>query len=506
MTQTDTLYGFLTAKLKERGIPVESLPQLLGVSRSTLYRNMKGIVQMSAEVRIRFGDLLELDASDRQKYDRLSGLVAFDSSLVEARQVLDQFIFPGRPQPVAKSDPIRFVLYENDTYLRTSDQIYDRIRAMAETDGASAEVRILNCTDDPLFSSISGFLQDLLTSNETVTVEHLVTLSQCDYTALIATVTRLLPLLKFNRYATRYAQVAATSSRAPGVSDILMTKPCVFSNAMSVEIRIGRRSTFFLLSFFEGDLSTCLVTTDRNVIDFLYSNYNADKESYSAALIDSTNISFFSDTVADLQENTGVSLFKPNFCFDRIPVSVFESMLAKAAPDELARIQKAIASPEGDPAASLETVINTLERRERASHLNHHIDVCSMAGLSELAETGRISDHLDVLPSFDPSERRAIFSYVQARLNDPLDPYTLYVTRDDFFQNGYIIMAMEDLGVLITNNTENCRRGLCDNLFIANAALAEVFTDYATNHISQAHALSLEETNAFLTGLIESIE
>ncbi|MCL2463847.1 MAG: helix-turn-helix domain-containing protein [Micrococcales bacterium] len=507
MSQDGTLYEFLTSKLRERGLPVESLPQLIGVSRSTLYRNMKGTVQMSAEVQTRFAELLDLSGSERAEYDRLSSLAAFDPTLVQARHILDQLVFGGDSEPPAKPEAIRFALYGDDTYLRTADQVYEQIRTLVMADDVSTTIHIINCVDDALFQSMSAFLEDLLQHSKTATVEHLLVIPSGDYAAIATTITRLLPLMMSNRYTARYT-VEPTATPHPAVSfdgQEAPTPRALFDNAISFQINHADGLKYFLLSFLEDELSVCLTTSDRGVINFFESNYDAIERRFNQALIHSTNIDLFSDTAVDFTPNTAMYAIKSTFGLGRVPVPVFRSMLARLTPDELTRIQKVIADTDDDPAAGLEAVLDSLDRRAQASYQNRHVEVCSCAGLTEFARMGRTSDHLDYLPSFDPSERRSILEYLRGRVSDPKDPYTMYVTREAFVPDGYVI-TLENIGVVINYNLASYRQGVFNNLFIASRALTEIFTDYLTNHIPQTHALSLKETDVFLANLIKSIE
>ena len=504
MSTEDSLYSFLTRKLRELAIPVESLPLLLGVSRSTLYRNMKGTVQMSAEVQGKFADILKLNDIDRQEYDSLSSLVAFDPTLVEARSVIDRFVFSNGTVK-APVEPIRFALYEHDTFLRSSSQIFEQIIKAATADGVTATVRIVNCATQELFSVVADFVESLLTQTSNATVEHLLTLPLSDYAVMAGIYTQLVPLVHHNDYTVHYASMPTGDGRRPitpgGAQQIA---PLCLDESMSIAIKHNGTTTLYLLAFLPGDLSSCLVTRDPSVIEFLHSNYAAIKRHYSAALVDNSNLDPFQDTLANLEEHANKYLIKANFCYDRIPTSVFDSMLSRMAPDDLALLQSSLAGPGGDPDTIVPMIVGTLERRARASFANRHTDVYSIAGLEEFARTGRTSDHLEVMPAFSPEERRTILTNIQERVNDPQDSYTLYVTRDNVLPDGSIIVALEGKGVYIQYNADDYRRGVLNNLYLNNPALATVFADYVTNVIPQIHALSPEETNNLLTSLIES--
>jgi len=511
MDKNATLYLFLTTKLKERGLPVESLPKLLGISRSTLYRNMKGVVRMSDDVQARFAELLKLEDEERQQYDRLSGLAAFDQSLIEARYVLDRFVFAGTLEEApAKKEPIRFALYDSDTYLRTADEIYGMVRELigsaANTTSATAvDIQIINCTADRPFQSLATLIESLFALTQNISVEHLLTLPSSDYLATITAFTRMVPLLRHERYTVRYADAAmpplSYSAESPN-NRKTTPAPAMFNDSVGITINTHDGIKYFFIAFIEDDLSTCLVTSDQNAIAFFQSNFVATQKNYREALVDYSNIDLLSDALADLEENVDAYIIKPNFCFDRIPENVFQSVLARSDTEELVQILNKNAAT----AIDFGSVLDGLNRRLQATYKNRHVDVYSKLGLSEFTKTGRTSDHIDGLPSFSPKERKMVYEYILARYRDPDDSYDLFITHEDFLTDGCIIIVLEDTGILLEYNAADYRRGICSNLFIDNQALIEVFSDYIRNHIPCTRALSHTEADAFLVSQIESLE
>jgi len=494
MAGSEALYRFLTGKLKEREVPVESLPKVLGISRSTLYRNMKGTARMLTQVQAKFADVMGLDDDGRAEFERLLGLASFDATMVQARDIVDRFVFPSqRKIEDDRPAPLRFALYDQDVFLRTVDEIYAQIRELATAPGASTMVRIIDCTAERWFGSVAGFVEDLLVNVDDVTVEHLLTLSHTDYAATASTFTRIVPLLGFDRYAVHYGEQPTGDTTH------------ILGHVMGVEIsQPGAPTTGFMLSFVDDDLCACLKTTDRAVLSFFHANFDAAKRAYSEALVD-TGIDAFNGTLADLEENTDVYIVKPDFCFESVPMSVYQAVMARAGVNDPASAQQLWAGLGGDPATSVETVLSTLDRRARASDTHRHIDVCSVDGLTQFARTGRLIDHLDFIPSFNEAERATILRHALTRNNDKTDPYTLYITREDLLPDGHIAMVLEDVGVVLEYNPDDYQRGLLSNLFIDNKTLAEIFSDYVRNHFPEAHAMTQDETTAFLTSLIDGL-
>ena len=490
--RNDDLYNYLTSKCKERELPIESMPELLGFSRSSVYRYMKGIVCMSSEVKAKFVRILNFNELERQEFGRLVSLSEFDSAIIASRYALDDFVFCKQVDKKA-SENIKFAFHENDTFLRTSSEIYELIQSLAIKPGAICKIRVINCLKKDIFDSVSSFLEKLFTISENIIAEHLLTFSEKDHLHNTNTLINIIPLLKYKHYSVYYSKTSFSDDCA------------LFGNSIIIEVQHKVSPKYFFISYLDEDLSSCLATSDKNVFAFGLSNYEAFKKSYNAALLDASSMDLFGSKIAELQESTNCYLLKPNCCYDRIPIIAYQHMISRTSPDELENVQKGLSGANSENKQSLETVLSILEKRIASSYTNRHIDVYSADGLTEFAETGRITDHLDFLPSFDQEERRTILEYIRDRYVDRNDLFTLYITKEKIFENGYIILAYEDVGVLIEYNQDDYRQGICSNLFVRNKMLASVISDYVKNHIPNNRALNADESIDFLNKLIKSL-
>jgi hypothetical protein len=493
--RNENLYKFLTLKCKQNGLPIESLPDKFGVSRSSLYRYMKGIVHMSPKVQGKFVHILGFDEDERQEFERLVGLAEFDSSLIAARYALRDFVF-CKETGEQTIDNIKFAYHETDTFLRTSDEIFRMIEELASQQEASGTIRIINCLEERIIAPVSAFLERVFTVSENVEAEHLLAFSEKNFLQNANTLIDIIPLLKYTCYSVYHSASSAT----------IDTKT-LFGNSLMIDIRLkDGLEKYFFISFLNEDLSTCLATSDKSVFTFGLSNYEALKKSYHTALLDASNLDFFGDQIAEIQEKTNCYLMKPNCCYHRIPISVCKSLISRISEQDLKTVQNGISGIAGDGVESIGTLLTGIEKRMSSSYENHDIDVYSMDGLTQFAETGRITDHLNFLPSFNNQERKSILEYIRDRSSDSSDPYTLYITREEILANGHIIIALENLGVMIEYSQEDYRRGVCSNLFIRNKILADIMSDFVKNHIPDNHALSQNEACEFLNCLIDSLK
>lgn len=492
----EKLYKYLTLKCKEKGLQIEHIPQMIEVSRSSLYRYMKGTIRMSSKVQSKFIKILQLDETEKREFERLVGLSEFDSTMIDARYVLDDFVF-GKHTNQNKIDTVKFAYYERDVFLRTSDQIYELIESLSAQSESSCKIRIVNCLEDRIFKSVSFFIKSLFTQlkTENIAVEHLLMFSEKDYLHNTNVLINIIPLLRYKRY----------SVYCSNVSSSIDTKT-LLDSMIIVELNHKEdKPNYFFISFLKEDLSACLSTSDKNVFAFQLSNYESFKKSYNAALLDSSTIDLFSMELAQRQEHSNCFLLKPNCCYDRIPILVYESLIARNTPEELERMKNGFAGGSGDTTDILDKLLYVLGKRFDSSYVNRHIDTYSMEGLADFAKSGRLTDHFDFMISFDKKERKTILEYMRDRNNDPNDDYTLNITKEPVLDNGYIILVFEDVGVMIEYNKEEYCEGTCTNLFINNKMLADVFSDFVKNHVPNNHALTTEEATTFLNTLIDSL-
>ncbi len=488
--ENENLYKFLTSKCKKRRLPIESLPEFFGFSRSSLYRYMKGVAHMPPEVQSKFVQVLKLDEAEQQEFERFVALSQVDDATIAARKALDNFVFgkPGDQEPLA---PVDFAYIDGDTFLRTSDEIYALIHALAVQPESSCRVRIINCLDKRFLIPLTSFLETLFSEAKNITVEHLINFSDKDSLHNINAFLGILPLLKYHRYSV-YCNELATSENAKKI----------FDDAIIVEICIKDIiSKQFFISFLQNDLSTCLATSDKNISVFIAKNYESLKKYYSIAILDYSSIDVFSEKLVEFEECAPYFVLKPNFCYHRIPVSVYHDIISRIPEQELAAAQKGLMESGG----SLESGLASLTRRIAASYKNPQLDVYSKNGLIEFARTGRITDYFVFFPSLNNEERRAVFEYIRDRNNNIDDPYRLFITNENILDNGYVIVVFEGVGVLIEYEKSNYTTGAHTNLFVKNKIIADIMSDYMKMHIPGGHALEKDECDLFLNTLIAGL-
>jgi len=489
--RSEELYKYLTGICKKKNLPIEGLPRLFGFSRSSLYRYMTGISRMSPEVQAKFIHVLRLDDTERREFNFLVGLSAFDSAMIAARHAFDQFVF-GQGETPAKPKIFDFAYHAGDTLLRTSQDIYALIEALIRQPQASCAIRMINCLGKDTAGSVLSFIEKLLAASELVSIEHLVAFPEKAYEQTINTLITLLPLLKYQCYSVYYSPTLKTID--------------FYEDKLIIDVNFSDEpAQYFFLSFHNQSMSHCLATPDKSVFDFWSSNYQYFKKSHGALNLDYTSVDMVTNTMLELQQSADHYLLKPNFCYDDIPMPVYQSILARHSAQELAAVENALFGA-NDEGGRLQTLLANVEQRQAATYIHRRINLHSMDGLRQLAITGCLSDHYTFIPPFNKEELRTIFTQARDRNNDRDDSYTLLITRKKILADGHIFLVFENIGVMVEYDQDKYKQGIATCLFIKNQTLAAIFSDYVRNHIPGNHALSQEETTAFLNSLIASLE
>jgi len=122
--------------------------------------------------------------------------------------------------------------------------------------------------------------------------------------------------------------------------------------------------------------------------------------------------------------------------------------------------------------------------------------------MEEFAQTGRLTDHLTHLPSFNKDEINVILKHIYDRRAETKDEYSLFITEDSYANNDFIISVYKDYGIVVEYVFPENTEGLWKMILIQNTRLASIFFDYFDNHIPVNKAMDKTQTDDFLKLLI----
>lgn len=495
MTYQD-LYSFFTTKARELDLKIEQLPELCGISRSSLYRYMKAISPIPAKIEKEFARVLQLSDDEKEMFHELIELSMYDQTLLQARTALDEVIFGKSDQPL---DPVHCVLYADDKYFRSLDEIFAEVLTLTSQPGFSCDIKILNCIDPPVLRAVAAFAQQLEQRGAVSAVEHLLSLVEGDYSQIthaFLSIISTLSLISYPNYTARYNMV-----------DSLHGQKGLFENTILLTIESGTAGAVsrkcYWFSMLKEQLSSCLVFTGEHLYTLLTENYRETRRQYQSLLCDTKGISTVGEEMLDLSAGTAHYLIKPNSCFDKIPYEQYLSLLPRCTPEILNSLNREISEGRVFSMQAVEKqYLAYLRKRIDLTFTTAHTDVYSVDGLTEFAKTGKITDHLRGMPAFTKEERKAILENLRDRNLDKKDSYRMFLTERPILENGLIFIIGKGKGILVQQIQERYRSGVYHNIFVNNQDLETVFIDYIENHLIRNHTMSTEEATQAINLLI----
>jgi len=491
-----TLYSFIASLCKDQDMKLEDLQKKLKTSRTTLYRYMKGINQITPEVAQSFIEALNMSIQQSLEFSKFISLSAIDHSLIESREVLDDFLFEKKPDTKPVLD-VEMVLYDTDKYLRTLKEILDHIYTYSEKDELVGIVKIHNCTSENIIVQLTEFLEKAFSEGINIEAEQFVGLSEKDYLQNACSFISTFPLIKYEKYRFYYREI--------DLEDCLMPDSILVSLKYAQDGK--QMSQYFAVSFYEDSLAECIAFNDEYMYSFLSKNYESLKNSYKNVMRKYVTIDFEDDIFIEMQKHSSNCLIKPNPCYDKIPLEVYKSLLNRMSTEDLIELFTSAFGQrieENAIPAALEKTFNYLKRRFDNSIVCKQTDIYSRSGMIEFAKTGKLTDHFEHLPAFNRDEIKNVLEHINRRSNDAGNDYTLYITEDSLVRNDFIISAFKDFGIMIEYVYPEQKVGLWKMVLIQNARLASIFFDYSDNHIPLNKAMDRNKADSFIRSLIDN--
>lgn len=491
-----TLYKFIINICKERDIKTEELQKRLGFSRSTLYRYMKGINQITPKLEKDFIKILHMDETEVAEFAKFVRLSAFEQSLIDSRYVLDEFLFE-KAENKADLD-MDIVFYNNDRFLRTLSEIFNLILECREKDELEGSIKIVDCLKDDIFVQIESFLQHIFTDGLNIEAEHFINFSGNDYRQNIFSFVNIFPLIKHDKYKLYFREKDR---------DVTLLNDSMLISLSYVEDGI-RRHNYFAISFFEHSMPECITFTDEFMYSYLSKAYSNLKHNFSSVIQTFDEFDFGEDVLMELTNKGGYYIIKPNPCHDKIPFEVFKSIKERMSDQEMVKFISALSGQELSAEAlpiAVKKALQYMKKRLEFTFLHKQIDVYSKNGMLDFVETGKVSDHLEYLPALNKEELKMTLSYLSDRNNNPKDDYTLYITEKDFVRDELVIFVIMNYCVVIEYVLPRREEGLWKLLVIPSKRLASIFCDYIENHIPVSYAMNKDKTDTFMKELMEKL-
>lgn len=495
---SESLGGFLKSKLKDRSMRVDEFLVRSNISRSSFYRILNGTQYPSREAVNSIISTLNFTGKEIIELDYYMGLMNVDENTLSAAAEITDMLFGSESGEEKFSSDV--IYYDGDRYLRDFSDMADLVDKASEKKGFECSIKLVNCCRHDIIKGLRGAVLRLEKKGYHCEIEHLIGFSESNLKESVNALHEILPLLVFKNYSVRCGETTAAASEGImknfGIVDF------------SWERDDGRREKKMLCAnFLDEGASVCAAINDPGIADFFKRSYDNLRKFYINGLIVKKQLQTFSAHVIDMEARHDLVLFKPDPCDSRVPFEAFEHLRDRVTTEEKAKFVRTFVGVEPRNEEEIEYFMEQtfvfLRERERSSAVHVQIDVCTMDGMRQFAESGNLSDHVDFIPPFDKTERRMVLESMIKRSSDPEDKYKLYLLSCNYADPDMLMVAYKDSGVLIENINPIHTTSEMPHCFVENAGLANAFISYAEREIPNKYAVSQVEAVEFLQSLID---
>lgn len=493
----ENLDSFIKKKLKMKKMKIETFITKTGMSKSTIYRVMKGLQKPSDELLDIIAEVLNLSQLERRELIYYGNMSTSDEGLSYVPDAILQLLYGNEPNLQEK---IELVFYDKEKYVRYLDDIFEIVHKVSDNRDFKCEIKIINCYKESVIKSILMFVENISKNSHDYSIEHLINLSQTNQSDNISMFNSIIPLLQVNNYSLFYSEESVASSKV------------FFNNFMILDYSytdVDEKyiNNQFLISILDEDLSSCYaLDSDKNLKEFFYRNYEYIAHGYTLAVDNRKNLNFLGDLIAELEKEYDIFLFKPNPCYNRIPIEVYKSIVDRTPEEEINKLLSGISGiniSHNDTETSLKSLLEYLEARIISSTKKKHFDVYTMRGLEDFAKTGMLSDHLHALPPFTSKEVNIILEAIKARHLNKKDPFKFYILSSEYDNKDFVLTAFKDYGLLIEYNDP---KSISDNnpyCIIESKNFGDIFYEFGNMYVPTMISLDEKKALAYIDKLIE---
>jgi hypothetical protein len=321
-----------------------------------------------------------------------------------------------------------------------------------------------------------------------------------DYADTVKALFTLLPLLRHKEYKLFYRESESKES-----VNGLLAHSAHFHATYEDENGKRQSENFFAVVRRDG-ITDCLCYSSPYSHEFITNNFFELRREYKKSFTESLSINKNMEFIAGMESQYPCIHIKPDPCYQLIPNEIYRKQFDRMIEEDKNQAEEFFAvqsEPYETAEEEFDKVVAFSKIIHHSSHIHRHIDVKSKAGLLEFAKTGQLCDQVSWIPLYDKEERRIILEHIRDRNTDENDSYTLYITEMPMLSNDHHVFSYKDKGIVIRDSPRNTRPRLLNDIYIENKSLAALFFEYAETYIPANHALSKEETTAYLNSLIE---
>lgn len=493
------IYDYLKKKLKDRKVRVEDIIMRSGLSRTTVYRIMKGLLKPTPEVYSLLVEMLELDEREKRELDYYIRLIDVDESLVHARKELQSIIFKTTPDMASSTEDIEFIVYGKEKYIKGYSELLDLITEASNKTSFRLDIKIFNCVKDVYLAPLVKLLEKSDSFGNSV-IEQLVSFSNTDSYKNIITLKAILPLMKLNNYSVFYTNEEIEPSSSVFFRDLMLIKyGCVEDD--------GWKEKYMVLSYEDNSMSGCYITEEKSLYEFFARKYASVKDAHESTLVTQKNIGAMSYSVYEYESGGKKCTAKANPCYHRVPINVCQSVIGRQSESQLTEMISYLGDSTSfyfGSESALENLLTYFTDRDKLSLKYSQTDIYTTDGLETFAREGRLSDHFSFLPSLTGEEVKLVLENIRRKNNDPKDKFKFCITHASLLDDNMIYCASESNGILIEYSEPKTFQNKLTDCIIKQDMLSGMFIDFFENYVPDSMAMSRAEADKFIDYLIET--
>ena len=503
----EDLYTFLKKKLKEKKIKIGTFIELTNVSKSTVYRVMKGYQKPSYDLLESIYRILELDEDDKRKLNYYISTVDLDEGSIMASSNIQRLLFESRCH---EAEDLDFVFYkDNEKYIKSLHEILNNFEKLINGKNADINMAIVHSAGIKLMNNINKYTARYSEKSRSMNIEHLISFSKYDATNSVDIVNSIIPMLKYPFYNLYYTE------------NLFNPRKEIMGNYMMITASYTENNRdefiYYVFSFMNDGIGTCYAGNEKDsIFDFFTRNYNYIKESYKHAIQSNADTKDFATLMSNIDSldkdvaNSEVYLFKKTPCYKRIPDTVFRNIVSRIVKsgnvvDFVKSLNDVEFVGEQEACMMLEGICDKMIDRYNAAKRVYSVDILSKKGLEDFVNTGLLSDHFKGMPAFSPEDRALILKDMKKRHMNPREKYNLYIIGDQA-ESAFILTIFKDKGFLIESTREN---NINDDLYycmIKNESMCNILYEFARDYVPSRLAMIDNEAMEYLDHLIKKAE
>lgn len=493
----ENLDSYLKKKLKSKNMKIDTFIKKTKMSKSTIYRVMKGLQKPSDDLIEKIAEVLNLSQIEKRELIYYSNVSTSDEGLTSARNAVLKLLYDTSID--VHTEDLELIYYDKEKYVRYFNDILHTILKICTKNNFKIDFRIINCNTDFITSSLINFIPKLGKKTDNYCIQHLVSLALDSPKDSINILSEVLPLLQLDNYSLYYNDSSSTGNIG------------IFNNLLIISYKYEDDngeiiSTHNYISFPEDGLPACYVSRNENYLyEFFDRNYNSLIQEYKLAVNNRKEYEFLGYELAKLENEYEVFLFKPDPCYNRIPIEVYKDIIEKTSKDELKVFLNNLSTNNFNDNGTLDfmpELISYLENRIKSSFKNIQVDIFTKKGLEEFAKSGRLSDHLIGLPSFTKEEVKIILEFIKSRHVDKKDPYRFYIVENEYNNNEFILTVFKNYGLFIEYCNPNSHANNYPHCFIEHKELSDIFAEFADNYVPTMITMDTKKSIEFIDSLI----